>query len=81
MFFDSPITLIALRPLYGTYGRVIEGQHFQVNAEDAEQLEAAGLAERYRAPSKLSVEKTKALWSRAISRQPKLAQRREADGV
>lgn len=43
------IKLTALRPLTGDYGRVREGEAFEVPDEaTAESLEARGLAERYR---------------------------------
>jgi len=40
--------LKALRTLSGDYGRVTEGQQFEVSEEIAEQLEARGLASRVR---------------------------------
>lgn len=44
------VKLTALRTITGTYGTAHEGQTFEVPEEDAESLEARGLAERYREP-------------------------------
>lgn len=49
------VKLTALRPLVGSYGHVFEGQSFQVSPEDAESLEARGLAERYRPAVRFAV--------------------------
>lgn len=46
LFFTNMTKLIALRPLTGDYGFVEEGKLFQVEEEDAIQLEARGLAKR-----------------------------------
>ena len=40
--------LIALRPLSGEFGIVIEDDVFEASEETAESLESRGLAERYR---------------------------------
>jgi len=45
------IKLTALRPLSGPYGRPNPGQEFTTDSDTAEELEAQGLAERYRPPS------------------------------
>ena len=46
------IELTALRPLCGTYGKVLPGNRFTTDSETARYLEARGLAERYHPPSK-----------------------------
>ena len=44
------VTLVALRQLCGDYGRVSEGDTFQVSPEVALELEARGLAYEYHEP-------------------------------
>lgn len=47
------IKLTALHDLMGSYGVALQGEPFEVESEeDAESLEARGLAERYREPKR-----------------------------